>query len=289
VAGGVFVAACSGDDTAPVKSKTGGGPGAGGDDASVGGDGGAGGGPVGGDGGAPVGPAGGNAGSPVGGEYIPAKCVKVPTNGFMTDFSKLCPQDGSIGDQACFGAWLSMFGGTWAAYPKAGSVPDNTGSDAEPDSGCTSFSTGGLTSSVATGAWETKGTVGTYSGMGIWYAPCVNATGFAGIQFKVSGDAGPTGKLQVQGSQLTNWANGAQGGTCTATCMYSTATVPVTTTPTVVQVPWSAFTGGTPNDSIDDPAHLMQFQWGFDWSCLDNNAPYDVDVVIDDLAFYKAD
>ena len=219
----------------------------------------------------------------------PVACVKVPADGMITDFSTPCPADGSAIGQACFGTYdKTVFGGTWAAFPVPGGGPD-AGPDTDQEAGaaCTSFpSKSTFAASTSTGAWVFSGTVSTWSGAGIWLAPCVNASAFSGLQFTVSGDAGTTGQMSVTGFQLSNWANAAVGGTCSGTCSGATATFPVTATPTPQKLPWASFTGGMPSDSIDDPSKLIQFQWQLDWPCTDG-VPYDANVTIDDLKFYK--
>jgi hypothetical protein len=280
------VSACSSTDTAttPKPPKA---------DASTGaGGGGAGDNGTGGDTTAPLDDS-GSAGSSGGGGTVadgaPLACIKVPAGGVITDFATPCPADGSTVGQACFGVYnKTVNGGTWAAYPPIGGGAD-AGPDTDQEAGaaCTSFpSKSTFTASTSTGVWVLSGMVSTWSGTGIWLAPCVNATGFTGIEFTIGGQAGPNSTMTITGSQLSNWANPAVGGTCTSGCAGSTAIFTVPATPTVVKVPWTDFTGGSPNDSIDDPSKLIQFQWQLDWQCDGSVAPYTANVTIDDLKFY---
>jgi hypothetical protein len=266
------VACSGGDDSAGTggHATTSGG---GGDDASAGssGDGGST------DTGGSTGNPGGSTGT--GGSTVNMKCILATTAGtnpgFLTDFSKRCTAAADASGpsvEACWTKWVD-YQGTWAADPPAGKVTaDNIGSDADPDAGCTMFAASGLTSSTVTNAWVISGTVGTYSSFGLWLSPpCLNVSKYTGLQLTISGDAGPTGKLAVQATEPSGMA---------------TAMIPVTSTATVVQIPWTDFLDA--NGTALDVLHVQQIQFQFDWSCLNNTAAYPVNITIDDLGFYQA-
>jgi hypothetical protein len=215
----------------------------------------------------------------------PAECVRVPPDGLITDFSKQCPADGPNAGQACFGQWgITVFGATWQPYPKPEAGTDTSTAHGDV---CTTYgSQSTLTSSVATGAWVLSGTVATWSGTGIWLSPCVNASAFKGIEFTISGDAGPSGVMTLSVTQLSNWADTDGGGTCSDTCLPAKSTFNVTSTPTPVSVLWADLTGGVPAGSIDAPAGISKIEWELDWPCS-AGAPYPVNITIDDLKFFK--
>jgi hypothetical protein len=129
------------------------------------------------------------------------------------------------------------------------------------------------------------GTVGTYSGFGTWLEQChVDMSDFSGISFRIGGDPGPTGTLQLRAFTKTNSPEvecRPERGTCTeATCSPATYTVTVPSSPTVVTVTWADFTGGAPSAGVD-PSEIWQFQWDFDWA--DGTTPFPVDVTLDDV------
>ena len=176
-----------------------------------------------------------------------------------------------------FGTWgQSIFGG---AYTYPGTVPAcETGTvSAYP-----------LTQTVTGGAWNIQGTVGDYSGMGLWWgcntgtaaapayaATCaIDASAYTGISFTVSGSIGPAG-------------NPKNCGTRTATTCGSSVAVPVTATATAVTLTWAQLGVTAPNAitgisfSFTDPFRLND---GYATSPF-TATPYPVDVTIDDLQF----
>jgi hypothetical protein len=206
---------------------------------------------------------GGTGGGGAGGSAGSARaCAKPPLGGLITDFSGACSGDAGT-CEAEFGMWGGFFGGTWPATQG-----------------------GTFTTSVATGAWVFSGTVSTNSGTGVWLDKCVDASAYSGVQFTVQGNAGPTGQMLMDISQLSNWAI-SSGGSCDdvgGVCAPAQTYFPVTATVQTIKLPWTSFTNGVPNDTIDKPGELKQLDF---W--MDQNAPlpFTVNVTIDDLMFYK--
>jgi len=129
------------------------------------------------------------------------------------------------------------------------------------------------------------GTVGTYSGFGTWMEQClIDMSDFSGISFRIGGDPGPTGTVQLRAFTKTNSPEvecRPGRGTCTdASCSPATYTVTVPSSSEVVTVSWSDFSAGAPSPELD-PAEIWQFQWDFDWT--DGTTPYPVDVTLDDV------
>jgi hypothetical protein len=64
-------------------------------------------------------------------------------------------------------------------------------------------------------------------------------------------------------------------------------TLPVTGTPTVHEIAWSAFKGGLPS-ATSDGSDLLALQWSFDWVDASSTA-YGATLEVDDLAFLVDD
>jgi hypothetical protein len=158
---------------------------------------------------------------------------------------------------------------------------------------------------VTESAWRITGTVGDYSGLGLYFDGCsrLDASKYKGISFKISGSIGTTNQLTLGVSTLNDslaagWIN-THGGTSTGAgrciptsgssqwsqqgCSTPSNTFPVTVTPTVVNLLWSDFAGGSPEANVATPAEITSIAWTLPW--IGGGAPYPVDLVIDDLSF----
>jgi hypothetical protein len=186
-----------------------------------------------------------------------------------------------------------MIGGTYV-YP---SVPATPGP-------CDSPVTYPITQTLTAGAWTVSGTVGTYSGMGLWWA-CntgtsaapnyvgiclLDASVFTGISFKISGDAGPQGTVALQvGTPSTmkpslDYAGNPKAcGTCAANVCGSSVAIAVTAVPTTVSFTWAELGVTEPNAlamillMLPDPCDYTT------GTCVPH--PFPVSVIIDDLTF----
>ncbi len=208
----------------------------------------------------------------------------LPATILITDFT-YAPPDGGATDTtgSHFGDSGSLSGGEYV-YPTTGSAP--------------------LTSDVSQSNWHITGTVGDYSGFGLYFDNCnrVDASKYKGISFTVSGSMGGNqltlGVSTLNDSIAAGWIN-THGGNSTAPgrciptsgtgqyseqgCSTPTKTIAVTSTPTVVNVLWSDFAGGSPEAGVATPAEITSISWTLPWSS--GGASYPVDVVIDDLSF----
>jgi hypothetical protein len=199
----------------------------------------------------------------------PAECTPVPPlAALLFDFSTSNP----------FGNWnesTTLKGGTYV-------WPGTTNA-------CGPVDPYPITSVVENGGWHLTGTVGPgTAGSGIWFNPCfANFTGYTGISFTVSGDAGPSGGLTMLIATPADAAPPVppavdctpNSNTCTAaTCTSPSTTIPVTSTPTTQTVRFADLTNGVPVPS-PDPAAITQIAWNFVW----NATPYPVDVIFDDI------
>jgi hypothetical protein len=269
---------------------------------------------TGGKGGTTGGTLGGMTGSSTGGSgglYATSDGVlcPLPAQPLITDFTVVVP-DGGVADAAATDAAVSTqynhfgdattLGGSEFVYPLDGTWP--------------------VTSDVSAGNWHISGTLGTYSGFGLYFDNCtrVNASAYAGISFTISGSVaqpGTTTPMVTMGMGTLNnvlaasWllAHPVAGGTVPdpaapgrcippatatnqynqATCKDATATVPVTTTPTTITLHWADFMGGLPEAGVT-PSDITSFYWFFPPPAGAGTATpttYPVDITIDNLSF----
>jgi alpha-L-fucosidase len=205
----------------------------------------------------------------------------LPATAPITDFT-FAPSDSGATDTTGvrFGSYGSLSGGVYI-YPSSK-----------------------ITSDVTQSNWHITGTVGDYSGFGLYFDGCnrVDASKYKGISFKISGSMGTNpltlGVATLNDSIAAGWIN-TNGGDSTApgrciptsgTSQYSqqgcstpSKTIAVTLEPTVVNVLWSDFSGGSPEASVLTPAEITSIAWTLPWSYA--GTPYPVDLVIDDLSF----
>lgn len=197
----------------------------------------------------------------------------------------------------------SVYGGTFI-YPANVASPGP----------CDTVSNYPLTQTVTGGNWNVQGTVGTYSGLGLWWncntgttttpayaGSCViDASAYTGISFTVSGTIGPvstgtgTVGLTMQVSTPSTMApktdsagNPKNCGTCTAATCGTNVTVPVTATATTITMTWAQLGVTTPNE-------IATISFAFTDPCSLNNGyqtspctatTYPVNITIDDLQF----
>jgi hypothetical protein len=178
-----------------------------------------------------------------------------------------------------FGTWTdstSLKGGTYA-WP---ATTDNCNpADPYPLEG----------SVTADGRWRLAGTVGpSTAGAGLWFSPCfADFSGYSGIRFTISGNAGPSGQVTLAigtpGDAAPKVAPDVNcipnAATCTApTCTPPNTKIPVTVTAAPQTVLFASLTTGVPLPS-PDPAAITSIAWNFGW----NATPYPVEVYIDDI------
>jgi hypothetical protein len=223
-------------------------------------------------------------------------CTKAPSD-LISDFSRKCTSsEGGVLDLDCFGGPASsgVAGGTFVYPPIPGA---DTGSAYRGTVVLTAPSTDAGDSADAStpdaptggpGAFVLLGNLVTYSGFGTYLLHCIDASEFAGIQFKIGGDLG---RLQMQTMTFTviqrsNWST-ATGGLCNpdaGDCKGAFKQFTVTPDPQVVQIRWTDLAGGVPVNSLDNPAELIQLQWDLPWGA---GEPVPIHVTIDDLRFFK--
>jgi hypothetical protein len=216
-----------------------------------------------------------------------------PTDATITDWVDVCMTTGASG---CYGQfvdnntysapganwWTKFYGGTYV-FP------------AVDPNGCKTAPQYPLTQTISAHSWHIAGTVGDYSGFGLWFSPCMidmsQYTG--GISFTVSGTTGTSTTISVTVGTSSNTAHdptncNSNVGTCTAaSCKAGTATFTVTTTATTVTLPWSQFTGGAPSATVN-PAEIIGVNFNLPDPYVYTTTPpvatpYAADVTIGDI------
>jgi len=201
-------------------------------------------------------------------------------NALVSDFTA------EAGVPIVFGAYAAPIWGGVYVYPST--IPDPCS-----DAGPAMFP---ITSDLSAGNWHISGTVGIYSGFGLWWnctsggrdhAVCaIDASAYSGIQFSIRGNAGPMGTLGLAISTADDSAVSTDMakpscGTCTAAmCASPSVNVPVSATAATVTLRWSDFTGGAPNAL--DPAKITGIAFTLPWGGTGTHA---ADVTIDDIRF----
>jgi hypothetical protein len=188
--------------------------------------------------------------------------------------------------EATFGDFKTTFSGGTYIYPDSSSA--------------TLFA---LTSDITHSNWHISGTVGTYSGFGLYWYACalLDASAFKGISMTISGNM-PANTLYIsvdtaEDEVATAWyvantttpATAGTFGTCVpgsnlydGTCAVPSTAIPVAATPTAVTILWADLTGGKPQASVS-PSKLTGISFYFNYSF--STAPFPVDITIDDLSF----
>jgi hypothetical protein len=190
------------------------------------------------------------------------------------------------GAPTVFGAYGAPIWGGVYVYP-------STAPDPCTDAGPSMFP---LTSDLSAGNWHISGTVGIYSGFGLWWnctsggkdhpVCTLDASAYSGIQFSIRGDAGPMGSVgfaisTADDSAVSTDVAKPTCGTCTAAmCSSPSVNVPVSATAATITLRWSDLTGGAPNAL--DPSKITGIAFTLPWGGTGTNA---ADVTIDDVRF----
>jgi hypothetical protein len=223
---------------------------------------------------------------------VVTKCTgTTPPAALISDFS--IPTGGTATTPTIFGTWSqNIYGGTYV-YPTADATACNTASSYP------------ITQTLTGGNWAIQGTVGTYSGMGLWWncmnggttasptyagACTIDASVYAGISLTVSGNAGTSGAISIQvGTPSTakpttdSAGNPNNCGTCSVATCGTNVSVPVTATATPVSFTWAQL-GVTTPDAITGIS--FSFADPYNYSTTPAVAtPFAVSITIDDLRF----
>ncbi len=229
-------------------------------------------------------------------------CLPPAATGLITNFT-YAPADGAtpVTDQVAFGDNTTTLSGGEFVYPNASST-----------------SAYKLVSDVTGSNWHitAPAMVGDYSGFGFFFqsgsAGCnhINATGFKGISFTISGTV-QGGSLTFEVDTLNDTIKPAwltahagtpgatdpgacdPGGTAATTqytqtvCVEPTTAITVGSTPTTVNVLWSQFTNGK-TDPSPVPTDIVGIRWVLPVPAQIGTATvvtYPLDITVDNITF----
>ena len=220
-----------------------------------------------------------------------------PTTPLITDFTYTAVDGGTPAPEVSFGDFKTTFSGGTYIYPDSvGVLPPLPA----------------LTSDMSGSNWHITGTVGTYSGLGLYWnisggvaCALLDASAFKGIKMTISGSVPAPNTLNLSVSTAadtisTDWyakytvapatysptfgrCNPPGSNQYDQTCSAPSKVIPVTATPTTVTVLWADLTGGKPSPSVT-PKELTGMSFYFTWNGTGSVA-YPVDITIDDLSF----
>lgn len=135
-----------------------------------------------------------------------------------------------------------------------------------------------------------------YTGIGVWFSGCIDASKFRGVRFSVVGDAGVSGNVQfyVISNRTKEVDETNSVGACVPvdpgngwdSCRPPVVTLPVTAQVATHAVAWSSFKGGLPSDKTDG-SDLIALQWSFNWET--GGASYPAQLTVDNLEFFTED
>lgn len=208
----------------------------------------------------------------------PQACRTVaPSNALITDWNDV-DENGLFVDNDSYSNpgpdwWLGFFGGPYV-YPSI----DPCSKGAPPRYPLEQDVDGG---------WHVTGTVETWSGFGLWFAPCmVDLSAYAGVSIEIWGNVGDTHEVNMNvvtsrdkepDKCLTNV------GTCALTgggCKSPGKAISVPPSPgEPITVLWSELTGGSPIDGVD-PNEVIGLHWGLqrvEWGGV-VTPPFPIDV-----------
>jgi hypothetical protein len=205
-------------------------------------------------------------------------------------FGTPAPMDGLLVD---FSTYNITGPGRWGDPARAQLAGGTSLYSGAPEADLVQAPAGALPKTPANDALQVKATipVGGYSGVVLWFSPCVNATAFAGISFTATGDlSGATLLLKVQTSPDYPVDSANLKGKCQFMTQASMFTDCVEPTATITSLgtgsfsyAWSDFTGGSPLPSVD-PAQLLGFE--LQLQCPGAaTAPCNVDVSLGTIRF----
>jgi hypothetical protein len=147
-----------------------------------------------------------------------------------------------------------------------------------------------LTLDTPSATVHVTGRVETYSGVGVSFQACVNASSFSGVEFSL----GVSGTSNVSLGMMTRENQPEPPTTTIGTCVppdpnapfascYSASTpLTVAATPAPLSIAFASLTGGSPHVSVN-PAELVGIVFYLGWSSGD--APFEVDLTLSDLRF----
>jgi hypothetical protein len=199
------------------------------------------------------------------------------------------------GGYACAG--LKPTGATISSLT-ASTPPNNKFvSEGGTNGGTFTYPTSAITATIAGGNLTATGMVNTYSGVGVYFDMCIDASAYTGVTFRIATTGIPTGgqiTFAVQtNSNLPIDAGGMKGACVTTNVLdpYPECHEPITVIPAngVAMIPFSMLMGGVPKPTVTG-AEIVGLKWQFPYVAMSATAPatpaYPVNVTISALRFY---
>jgi hypothetical protein len=144
---------------------------------------------------------------------------------------------------------------------------------------------------VTAGQWKISGSVGDWSGFGLWLGACTaDMSAYKGLAFDIGGRVGRSDQVTLfvnTGPDSVPEQCRSNVGNCDAKanrCTSPSHKILVNSEMTHVQLLWSDFNGGSPR-STPDPTEIIGLMWAFDWTDWGGKKsdPYPVDVTVDNI------
>jgi hypothetical protein len=205
-------------------------------------------------------------------------------------FGTPAPMDGLLVD---FTTYNITGPGRWGDPARAQLAGGTSLYSGAPEADLVQEPAGALPKAPANDALQVKASipVGGYSGVVLWFSPCVNATAFGGLSFTATGDlSGATLLLKVQTSPDYPVDSANLKGKCqfmTQASMFTDCVEPTVSINSLgtgsFSYAWSDFTGGSPLPSVD-PAQLLGFEMQLQCPGA-ATAPCNVDVSLGTIRF----
>jgi hypothetical protein len=154
-----------------------------------------------------------------------------------------------------------------------------------------------LSLDASDGSMMVGGEVADYSGFGVWFTSCIDASAYSGLSFDISGDVGPSATIKIGLQTNGDFPVDVLGmkGACTfatEATKYTECVTPIVAKDVpesggTITVAWSEFAGGKPVATAD-PSEIVGIEWSFSWAGPSDTA-YEADVTVDNLRFLGED
>jgi len=217
----------------------------------------------------------------------PKTCTTVrPTNSLITDWKDVGALGMFVDNDSCRHPneswWQSFFGGPYV-YPAVNPCAD-AAAPAYP------------LAQTTKDEWNVTGTVGTWSGFGLWFAPCmVDLSVYKGISITIWGEVGDTHRVTLNANTSENSPPDkclTNVGTCSggaAGCRSASVELEVPSIPgTPVTVLWSDFANGLPHAGVN-PTQITGLNFALnrtEWGTT-ITPPFPIDVHVGTIMLVK--
>lgn len=139
------------------------------------------------------------------------------------------------------------------------------------------FAFGSVSLDTSAGALHLRGTVSDFSGGGVGFLSCVDASNYSGISLWVGGDSGPSGTITLQFLSDQYSCSG---------CFGPSKSIPVTASGQQIDVAFGDLDiPGQPDEALDT-SRIQGISWLFDPDSVFSGDIFAVDVTIDDVRYW---